>query len=210
MNDKIAILYTNFICIQTNSYEYDIALVHISFFLAFWYVLLIISTHDEIYLRAGKNISYEKSMIAIIIGMWTRFIHWQNKLTIDYFRNVPTHLRIHTRAQTNHTVRFIPHRKMKIIHMEITSYIFIQNTFHMKYVLFSAELKKKKEKRERKMNFDRHRYVDLWAEHSVICWSRPPKNTRFLLIVISNSSDFFSSQRQYSRVGKCNLTMVYD
>lgn len=48
--------------------------------------------------------------------------------------------------------------------MEITSYIYIQNIFHMKYVLFSAALKKKNEKRERKMNFDHHRYVDLWAE----------------------------------------------
>lgn len=75
---------------------------HLIFFsLAFWSLITYSSVSHtwRIICEREKKYIYEKSMIAIIIGMWTRFIHWQNKLTIDYFRNVAFHPFAYTHQQ---------------------------------------------------------------------------------------------------------------
>lgn len=135
-----------------------------SIFLAFWYVAhhsSFISHMTKYICEREKNI-YEKSMIAIIIGMWTRFIHWQNKLTIDYFRNVDVMYHPFASIHSNKSYRSIfPHRKMKIIHMEITSYIYSKHFSHEIRSLFRW-IKKDEEKKigERKMIFDqRHMLI---------------------------------------------------
>lgn len=139
-------------------------------------------------------------MIAIIIGMWTRFIHWQNKLTIDYFSkcicNVPPIC-----AHTNKSYRSIfPHQKMKIIHMEITSYS--KHFSHQICSLFRWIKKEEAKKREKtKDEFRPSMYFDLWSEYSLICWFRP-KNTYIHAHSFSHHIHkviFLSSQWQYSR-----------
>lgn len=121
-------IYTNMISFRFTSHFFGVLIAHRSSI-----------TNDEIYLRAAEK--YEKSMIAIIIGMWTRFIHWQNKLTIDYFRNVPTHLRIHTLAhrRANKSYRSIYSASKNENHSNGNHFLYIFKTFFI-WNMFSFPL----------------------------------------------------------------------
>lgn len=134
--------------------------------------------------------------------MWTRFIHWQNKLTIDYFSKCyvpPICLHTHTHTSTNH-IPFDFSASKNGNHSYGNHFLYIQNIFHIihiKYVLFSSELKKINHERKK----DGFRPTICWfmiRTDSLKCWFRPPnkKNIRFCIIFIN-----FFHPNGYSREG---------